>query len=264
MGSPSLVCVAERLKLLEWFLMRIHARLNFRAGLSSLHALVRALCRLPDGLGATRHSQGEDKVGQTIDDIEQYLASLKGSTLLRGSGVLYNISAPMRRSDRPIICSCHFKDPPPSLVRVFVERMAAIDALFGYACTWEELQHRNWVFAEVDGGRGGTSEGFEGRDISKYVPGLYWLTLLPMTLAERHEVPLAQVSAVALEHADLGGGQHLFRFHDHPENWAKRIDAIDDLCARLSGVFDIQEVRRLVAKGVKSFAELHDLLRPWP
>ena len=244
--------------------MEIHARLNLESGLSSLRTLVRGLCELPDSLRATRHSQGEDEVGQAIDDIEQYLASLKGGPLLRGSGVFYSISAPMRRSDLPIICSCHFKEAPPNLVRMFMERMAAIGILFGYACTWEELQHRNWIFAEVDGGKEGTSEGFEGRDISKYVPGLYWLTLLPEALAERHGVPLAEVSQAALERVDLGGGQHLFRFHDHPEDWRKRTDAMDDLCARLPGVFDVHEVRRLVAKGVKTFAELHALLDPWP
>ena len=241
--------------------MKIHARLELEPGLGSLRTLVRELCTLPDNLRATRHSQGEDEAGRAIDDIEQYLASLKGGPLLRGKGTLYDISAP---PDLPIICNCYFNTTPPSLVRTFMERMAALGTtVFGYACTWEELQHRNRIFAEIDGGKGGTSEGFYGTDISKYVPGLYWLTLLPEALAERHGVPLAEVSQAALEHVDLGGGQHLFRFHDHPEDWRKRTDAMDDLCARLPGVFDVHEVRRLVAKGVKTFAELHDILHPW-
>ena len=244
--------------------MKIHAGLELEPGLGSLRTLVRELCTLPDSLCATRHSQGEDEAGQAIDEVERYLASLKGGPLLRGRGVLYDILAPMRRSDLPISCSCYFNATPPNLVRMFMERMAAIGILFGYACTWEEKQHRNRIFAEIDGGKGGTSEGFYGDDISKYVPGLYWLTLLPEALAERHGVPLAEVSQAALEHVDLGGGQHLFRFHDRPEDWRKRTDAMDDLCARLPGVFDVHEVRRLVAKGVKTFAELHALLDPWP
>ena len=135
--------------------------------------------------------------------------------------------------------------------------------MFGYCCTWEELQNRNRVFVEIDGGRGGSSEGFYGQDISKYVPGLYWLTLLPKTLAELHGVPLGEVAKAAQDHVQLGGNMHLFRFYDDPDDWLERGDAINDLCARLPGVFNINDVRRLVAGGIKSFAELHNILRPW-
>ena len=242
--------------------MKIHAKLELESGLASVRTLVRALCALPDGLRPTRHSQGEDQAGRAVDDVERYVASLKGGPLLRGRGVLYNIMAPMGRTN---LCSCYFNAAPPNLVRAFMERMAAIGVLFGYACTWEEKQHRNRIFAEIVGGEGRSSESFRGTDIAKYVPGLYWLTLLPEALAERHGVPLAEVSAAALEHVDLGGGQHLFRFHDGPEDWPKRIDAMDDLCARLPGVFDVLELRRQVAaKAARSFAELDEVTDPWP
>ena len=241
--------------------MKIHARVVLDPGLDSLRAAIRAMCALADVLRPMRYSQGEDRAGKAIGDVELYVASVKGGPLLRGKGTLYDISAP---PDLPILCNCYFNTTPPSLVRTFMERMAALGTtVFGYACAWEEKQHRNRIFAEIDGGKGGTSEGFRGTDISKYVPGLYWLTLLPEALAERHGVPLAEVSQAALEHVDLGSGRHLFRFHDRPEDWRKRTDAMDDLCARLPGVFDVHEVRRLVVKGVKTFAELHDILRPW-
>ena len=95
------------------------------------------------------------------------------------------------------------------------------------------------------------------------MPGLYWLTLLPEAFAKRHGVPLDEVAEVALEHADLGAGQHLFRFYDRPEDWRERADVVDGLCARLPGIFDIHHVRGVVGSGVKSFAELRVLLRPW-
>ena len=149
------------------------------------------------------------------------------------------------------------------LARTFFERMSAAAPVFGYAYTWEELHYRNGISVEIDGGKGGSSRGFNGRDISKYVPGLYWLTLLPEAFAERHGVPLDEVAEAALEHVDLGAGQHLFRFYDRPEEWRERADVIDGLCARLPGIFDIHHVRRIVGDGVKTFAELRVLLRPW-
>lgn len=239
----------------------VYASLSFGSGLTAPKALVAALCALPPALRPTHHSIGEDDVRQPIDEATALVRLLEtgGSRFLWGRQVSYHVSPVV-----DLTCSAFFtKAASSQLVRAFIERVATLESVFGYACAWEELLHRNRLFVQIDGGKGGTSEDWVGRDHSKYVPGLYWLTLLPEALAERHGVPLAPVSA-ALEHVDLGGGQHLFRFHDHPADWRKRIDAIDDLCARRSGVFDIQEVRGLVAaKAAKSFAELDDVLGPW-
>ena len=201
-----------------------------------------------------RHSDEEKGVGKSIGNVEDYLALPNPGGFLFGSGVSYIFFGPE--------CDCEL-DVDPSLARTFLERMAATAPVFGYAYTWEELRYRNGIFVEIDGGKGGSSRGFNGRDISKYVPGLYWLTLLPEAFAKRHGVPLDEVAEVALEHADLGAGQHLFRFYDRPEDWRERADVVDGLCARLPGIFDIHHVRGVVGSGVKSFAELRVLLRPW-
>ena len=232
--------------------MKIHVRLNFES--SSSEILIRAICALPDEIRPTRHCEGELGLGKPIGNVEDYLALENRGSILRGSRVSYLVLG--------TVCDCEM-DVDPNLSRAFLESMASATPVFGHAHTWDELKYRNWVFVEIDGGKLGTSEGFYGQDLSKYVPGLYWLTLLSEELAERHGVSLAEVEAVALEHVDLGDGQHLFRFFQDLNDWRERADVIDEFCARTSGMFDINHVRRLVEKGVRTFAERYDLLFPW-
>ena len=222
-----------------------------------------ALLELPDGLRPDRHSLGEDERGRPIGDVDEYLNSLSSDPvppLLRGRGVDYDISAP---DPKPLVCRCELH-APPRLVETFMRHMAAANPLFGYACTWEELVHRNRVVAEVHIGTSvGKAESWVGRDTSRYVPGLYWTTMLSDALAARHGVPLAEIGKAAPDHSRPTRGQHLFRFHDLPEDWTERRQALDDLCASLPGVFSIAEVKPAIA-GVTDHQEHFSILRRWP
>ena len=104
-------------------------------------------------------------------------------------------------------------------------------------------------------------ESWVGRDIDKYVPGFYWLTLLPEALAAKHGIPLTAVERVAREHVALPGGQHLFRFYDRPEDW-RSSPVVRNLCATLPGVFDVEKLKPQLAKA-KNFLELNSMLRAW-
>ena len=239
----------------------ISATLRYDSGSSAARDVVRALLALPEGLRPTRHSEDEDKAGRPIGDPKEFLdsmADLPSYILLRGRGFDYDIHG--RQGSGLVVVHCYFNRTPPRLVRTFMERMAATGPAFGRACTWEELLHRNQRVARVGLG---TSYGFVGRDHAKFVPGLYWLVLLPQSLAEQHGVPLPEIAAAAMEHAELGDGQHLFRFYDRPEDWREHMDAMDALCARLPGVFDINEVRRIFADGCRDLSELTRMTRPW-
>ena len=140
-----------------------------------------------------------------------------------------------------------------------MERMAALEPVFGFAAAWDELRHRNQLKVSL---RIVIIEAFVGMDLSKYTPGLYWLTLLPEALAERHGVPLAKLEAASLEHVALGGGQRLFRFHDHPDAWRERADELDGLCADLPGIFDIADLRAQLV-GVTEEKDFDAIVNPW-
>ena len=230
--------------------MKLWGKLVFGSGANALQSVVRALCALPGTLRATRHSDGEDEVGRPIEDATARLGSI-----LWAQQANYHAWAP---GGGQVECTCEFKVDPP-LVQAFMERMATLAPTFGYVCAWEEYLHRNQIVVKL---RTGTLEAMLGKDLSKFVPGLYWLTVLSGSLAETHRVPLAELEAAALEHVALGGGLRLYRFHDHPAKWRARADELDALCASLPGVFNIADVRaRLV--GVTELSEYREVTRPW-
>lgn len=238
--------------------MKICAEIEFGSGTKVLRDVVAALCALPEPLRAIGHCLGEDEVARPIGDVAEFLASLSSDRLapiLRAKRAQYVISG---TGHRPVKCLCELK-VEPSLATVLMERMAALAPVFGCASTWDEQQHRNQLDVRL---RAFRQQEFVGCDLSKCVPGLYWLTLLSDALAERHGVPLAEVERAAFEHAAPGAGLHLYRFHDHPGDWRARADELDALCASLPGVFNIAEVReRLV--GVTEEKEFDEIVRPW-
>lgn len=237
--------------------MKLWGKLVFGSGMRVLRNVLTTLCELPDPLRATRHSEGEDEAQLPIENVGRFSTSLDHlGSLLWGARANYDLWAP---GGGQVECICEFKVDPP-LVQAFMERMATLGPTFGYACAWEEYLHRNQIVVKL---RTGTLEAMLGKDdLSKFVPGLYWLTVLSKSLVETHRVPLAELEAAALEHAALGGGLRLFRFHDHPAKWRERADELDALCASLPGVFNIADVRaRLV--GVTELSEYREITRPW-
>ena len=230
----------------------INANLVFGAESKVLRTVVSALCDLPGGLRPTRHSEGEDDFGKPIDD--RFVNSLRSGPYLRGDGVDYDVWTPRGKA---VEVMCYFTDP--ALAAPLLERMAMLNPVFGRACAWEELLHRNNVRTKLPQG---TPSGWVGRDYNRWVPGLYWLTLLHEAFAERHGLPLEEVGKAALAHTALGGGQHLFRFHDHPEAWRERRRELDALCAALPGVFNIADVHARLA-GVTDIKGWSEAIDPW-
>jgi hypothetical protein len=159
---------------------------------------------------------------------------------------------------KPIICHGYI-DVDPALVQEFMAEMAGLNPIFGSACMQEERYQRNRVTTRLDAKT--TVESWVGRDTQKYVPGFYWLTLLPDALAKQHDVPLSEVKKVAQEHLELEGGQHLFRFYERPEDWQMKSTVIE-LCASLPGVFNVEKVKAQLPT-VKNFLELNSMLRDW-
>ena len=236
----------------------IDAWLVFDSGPAALRGAIAAARDLPRDLRPTHHSLGEHEVGQPIDDVEELFDSAWSTTpgpFLRGKSVAYDFSVP---GNRPIWCRCDL-DVEASRARIFMEHMAAAGPIFGRACVWEELLHRNQIVAKRTDG---TAYCWVGRDTAKYVPGLYWLTLLSDRLVKFHGVPLDGVRNGALENVDLGGGQHLFRFYDDPSDWHAGQRAVDTLCASLPGVFNIAAVRPDIST-MTNFIESNRALREW-
>ncbi|MVF24753.1 hypothetical protein EVC37_24595 [Methylocaldum sp. BRCS4] len=240
----------------------IESRLDFQT--SDLRFVVEAFCTLPMELRPTHHSRGEDEPGEPLLDVGKFLDSMAIANLgpvLKGSNVEYYVEFSYRNIGtervKSIYCDCNL-DVEPHLAKQFLLHMAAAQPIFGYACAPEERQHRNRVIVKQGIN---TVESWVGRDLQKYIPGFYWLTLLPDALAEKYSVPISVVENIAQEHIELEGGQHLFRFYERPEDWQSTHE-VAALCSLLPGVFDVEKIKPQLATA-KNYLELDSALRGW-
>lgn len=236
----------------------IEAKLIFEQ--IAVRSIVAALLSLPEGLRPNRHIVGEGEPGEVIQDVDEFLNSLEKPRepqgfFLKGAKVLYDINPAV--GNHPFTCNCWLK-VNPALAQQFLLQMAKQHPVFGFACASEEKNRRNRVVVKQGIN---TIESWVGRDYQKYVPGFYWLTLLPDALAKKHRVPIPEVEKIAKEHLELEGEQHLFRFYDRPEDW-QATDEVAKLCASLPGVFDVEKVKPQ-AEAAKNFLELDEMLENW-
>jgi hypothetical protein len=214
-----------------------------------------AFLSLPGDMRPTHHRFGERGRRNLIDDPSAFRTSMLGgqSFYLVSQQGTYSFNP---NADLPIDCSAY--RILPASAHDYLAHMAGAGAIFGYCCADEEEMHRHYLRVEV---KSGVMSAYYGRDIDRYIPGLYWLTLVSERLLEKHGVPIGVLENIALEHADLGGGIHLFRFYDRPEDWTSST-AINEVLQSVPGFFDLRKVRAGLTPGV-DFEELARELRPW-
>lgn len=235
----------------------IESTVEFQYRHDILRSIVAAFCSLPEGLRPTHHSLGEDEPGDEIRDAQKFIDSLDGAKLgpfLRGPGITYDIRF---AGTKPIICNC-FLEVEPDLAKEFLIHMASMNPIFGFACDSGEREQRNRIVVKQGIN---TIESWVGRDPQKYVPGFYWLTLLPEALAAKHGIQLSDVEKAAEEHIMLDGGQHLFRFYERPEDW-KITEKVAQVCSSIPGAFDIEKIRPEIMTA-ETYQELDALLSKW-
>lgn len=210
---------------------------------------------LPPTLIPTRYSLGEDEPRHPLSGrkAQSMLTGRQRGFFLFAAGGTYDVSV-ARGANLILRCALEAE----SLALELLLRMAAVQPLFGFACSSAERQSRNQIRVQLGAN---DIQAWVGRDLAKYLPGLYWLTLIPQKLAERHNIPLASLQGMAREFFALDGGQHLFRFYDHAENW-REVAWITDFCAKTPRVFNVEAVKREMSAAT-NFLEVSGLVARW-
>jgi hypothetical protein len=216
------------------------------------------LLSLPYSLRPTRVRLGEDEQGDPIDDVGAFVQSFVlpiGGVLLEGVGVGYDI----RRRREAILCHAFFEaEPSAGDVRSFMTQLAIPGAIFGYACAEEEWSARNEIRTEFGVN---TMDSKVGRDSGKYIPGLYWWTLIPSELARRFDVSIGDLANAAREYVEVAPDLHLFRFYEKPQDWQSSA-IVRDLYDSLPGLFQIDRVRAEL-ECATNYLEISAITRKW-
>lgn len=211
----------------------------------------------PNNLRPEEFRLEEGKSGPKLKypgDVSRIFSEKKSGFFLHSRNIDYMF---MIDGQLPIKCFIDLNADRECAVEILV-RMAPARPSFAFACQPAERNARNRVVHDLDVGR---MDAWVGGDLEKYVPGLYWLTLLPSDLIAKHGIPIDALSQAAIEHRELEGGQHLFRFYERPEDW-RTTGKIDELIAANEGFFNIEKARQALV-GIKKFLPANEALRAW-
>lgn len=227
----------------------------------TLDRAISALRSLPPRTRPVYFSLAEaiDSKKDLIDDparFSAFLARSKHGFFLSGEDVTYNFRITPRKF---ITCDC-FLNVEEEEVRKLAKQMAEASPIFGFACSPEERQWRNRINIKLTDVQ--TMEAWVGRDPLKYIPGLYWVTIIPESLARRHHINLAEIEEQAHVADDCGNGIHIIQFFLHPGDWKQRSKYIDDFCAKRQGVFSIMKLASLVGEK-RQLTEIGGILSNW-
>jgi hypothetical protein len=234
----------------------IGATLTFPSPMTN--SVTKTLLGLPKQLRPTSFTLAEDEPATTIGDVDVFLKNFKMPSIgvyLKSSIVEYDLR---RAGPHTFVVDADLGTITDDAVRDYLIHMATLHPIFGFACTQEELEYRNRLTTTFGINVMGS---WVGRDPRRYIPGLYWWTLLPASLAEQHGVSLSTLVQAAREHIELEGQQHLLRFYSEPEDW-RSASFMADLYHSCPGIFDIEKLRPKL-QGKTNFLEITAILHEW-
>lgn len=146
------------------------------------------------------------------------------------------------------------------LVPAFFGALAAHNPVFGFSSDEGEYKHRNRYYITIGANH---IEDWVGRNLEKYIAGVYWYTLLSNSLLAQHNVKLADLSVEAISVEALGDDSlHLLKFFESPVDWEENAERLDNLCERIAGVFSKRSVEAAV-QGVSNYLEYDEIITDW-
>jgi hypothetical protein len=230
---------------------------------TSAEEIVSAALSLPSAVRPTHFGDDETNMRRRkrIDDQSAYRAffGMRESGFFLFGPCLVCVAFFTRNRSFRLSCSI---ETSPDIATQFFHHMLRLKPAFAFACLTEEREQRNRFKAKLRLPSGGniSLEAWVGRDLERYIPGLYWLTLLPSELADRHDVSLSFLSEISVE-ATFNNGLNVFRFYDAPESWRSAVDVARTI-ASSPGIFNIARLVSLIPEG-SSYESAQRVLSDW-
>jgi len=224
-----------------------------------LGAVYQALGGLPGNLSTIQMSDGEDdpRFPVTLDDLTQnriVSVNTDGGYFLHAQDASYGVS--FFKDEAELFIGCASDEAALTLTRLF----ARLPIMYGYACQFEEREHQNRVTAKK---KYGSHEAWVGRDYERYLPGVYWLNIVPKSLLERHGITEMEIKSVAISCNEVEGKNYLIQLYPSSSDWPNRAPEIDKWRKETPGVFYKAEAEIALAEA-GNFLEASDATREWP
>ncbi len=221
-----------------------------------------SLTTLPEAIRPVYFSEDEIQKGAAnkISD-EKRFESFKSENplgyFLRVREVLYNVN-PETVGYSSI--DLYLPEEYQSYIPTFFEVMSGANPVFGYAADDDERKHRNRFYITFGVNH---VEYWVGRDLSKYISGLYCYTILSDALLAEHNIDLRSITTDAVSVKDFAGGTiHLVQYYEKTEEWREHASKLDGLCNDIEGIFSIKRVEE-ASKGVETYLDFDDVIGDW-
>ena len=226
---------------------------------NDIKVIINSFLELPIPFRHSRYSYGEifDRDAGAIENEEEFNKFIEKSDsgfFLLGPGVSYNFKI---TKNKPILCD-GFIEVGLDSVELFLERICELNPIFGFACEPSELIRRNRISIKLNENE---IEAWVGFDVDKYVPGLYWMTIMSEDLRKSHSISLDIIKSASIGSSAFDCGLYMFRFHERPDQWRGNLK-VEDICRSLPGVFHIEDVL-IQLSGVSDYLKLTSILREW-
>ena len=138
-----------------------------------------------------------------------------------------------------------------------LDTFARYGAFFIYACLDEERDAKNRIYNDLDGY---SVETWVGRDISKYIPGLYWITWISDKYASHLNIDIEEFAASVNDAIERLGDGYLIRLGNNPGSWKKNLKKLSKLSKDRDYLFNIDKVN---ISSAKTLVDIEDILFDW-
>jgi len=186
------------------------------------------------------------KLDIKITDKEQVHSFLTGHSegfFMHTNMGLYNVS--LQDKTYSTVCFYPNESLKEDCILEILTAYVFADAEFGYAADEEEYEYRNRIKLDVSGSE---VESWVGRNLSKYISGLYYFTLISNNQAELKSIEVNILKANAVDFFEVSGKSVIYKFYESPDLWKSQKAKIDQLCRLNKNIFSKDEIEDVALK----------------
>ncbi len=177
---------------------------------------------------------------------------LSGGYFLHAQNARYNVGT---LNDVSLFIECADEQVAWKLMNL----LATCKIIYAYACEYAERVHQNRIAAKKSYG---VDEQWVGRDSTKYLPGVYWLNLVPKSLLEQHGIDARSVDSISKTFKRIGDDKYLFQLYPKSTDWTKHTESIDLWRLNTPGVF-FKKAAQIALEEASNFLEASEATRDW-
>lgn len=146
---------------------------------------------------------------------------------LHAKNAIYNIT---RNDFTKMFIECRGDEDAIRLIQNFSKHKI----LYSYAGAFEEFEHQNRVSVQKPHG---IHETWVGRDFEKYLPGIYWLNLVPTSLLNKHKICISELEKISFKIIELDNNQLFIQLYENSRDWLKHTSNLDDFRKKTKSIF---------------------------